>query len=110
MHIITLFQEYHVRHGSLSGRGDCEAHGFGNLGKEPVMTDRIYRVAEVVGTLPGSTDPAIRNAWEDGARTVEHIDWFGVTQVRGPVAGSSVGHAQVALTSGFRLDPEDAGA
>jgi flavin-binding protein dodecin len=90
-------------------RGDCEALGFGNLGKETVMTDRIYRVAEVVGTSPDSTDQAIRNALEDAAQTVEHIDWFEVTQVRGHVGGSSVEHFQVALKIGFRLDPEDAG-
>jgi flavin-binding protein dodecin len=73
------------------------------------MADHIYRVSEVVGTSPDGTDQAIRNALEDAAQTIRHIDWFEVTQVRGHVADSTVGHFQVTLKIGFRLNPEDDG-
>lgn len=71
------------------------------------MTDRIYRVTEVVGTSPEGTDQAIRNALEYAAHTVRHIDWFEVTQVRGHVNEASVEHFQVSLKIGFRLDSQD---
>lgn len=71
------------------------------------MTDRVYRVTEVVGTSTEGTDQAIRNALEQAAQTVRHIDWFEVTQVRGHVNEASVEHFQVSLKIGFRLDSQD---
>lgn len=70
------------------------------------MTDRVYRVSEIVGSSPDSIDAAIRNGIERAAKTVRHIDWFEVTQVRGFVQDGEVGHYQVGLKLGFRLEDE----
>ena len=70
------------------------------------MTNRTYRVTEIVGTSPESTDQAIRNGIERGARTVCHIDWFEVTEIRGQVKDGTVEHFQVGLKVGFRLEDE----
>lgn len=68
------------------------------------MTDHIYRVTEIVGSSPDGVDAAIRNGIERAARTVRHIDWFEVTQVRGFVEEGHVGYFQVGLKVGFRLE------
>jgi flavin-binding protein dodecin len=68
------------------------------------MTDRTYRLTEIVGSSPDGVDAAIRNGIERAARTVRHIDWFEVTQVRGVVEEGQLSHFQVGLKVGFRLE------
>ena len=70
------------------------------------MSNRVYRVTEVVGTSPEGMDDAIRNGIERASRTLRHLDWFEVTQVRGQVKDGSVEHYQVGLKLGFRLEDE----
>jgi flavin-binding protein dodecin len=68
------------------------------------MSDRIYRVTEIVGTSPESVEAAIRNGVERASRTLRHLDWFEVTQIRGQVLDSGVQHFQVSIKVGFRLE------
>ena len=70
------------------------------------MTNRTYRVTEIVGTSPEGIDAAIRNAVERASKTLRHIDWFEMTQVRGQVKDGAVEHFQVGLKVGFRLEDE----
>ncbi len=70
------------------------------------MTNRTYRVTEVVGTSPDGIDNAIRNAVARASKTLRHIDWFEVTEVRGQVKDGAVEHYQVGLKLGFRLEDE----
>ena len=67
-----------------------------------------YRVTEIVGTSTTTVDDAITSGIARAAQTIRHIDWFQVTEIRGHVADGVVGHLQVGLKVGFRLeDPED---
>ena len=68
------------------------------------MTDHVYRVTEIVGTSPDSVDQAIRNGITRAAATIHGLDWFEVGQVRGHIADGQVGHFQVTMKVGFRLD------
>ena len=70
------------------------------------MSDRVYKVVEVVGTSGKGIDDAIRNAIETAAKTIRHIDWFEVIETRGHVADGKVAHFQVALKIGFRLESD----
>jgi flavin-binding protein dodecin len=70
------------------------------------MTDHVYRVTEIVGTSPDGIDQAIRNGLERAARTLRHIDWFEVTQMRGQVKDGDVEHFQVGMKVGFRLEDD----
>jgi len=70
------------------------------------MTNRTYRVTEIVGTSPEGIDAAIRNAVERASKTLRHVDWFEMTQVRGQVKDGTVEHFQVGLKVGFRLEDE----
>jgi len=67
---------------------------------------RAYRVTEIVGTSPDGIDQAIRNGLERAARTLRHIDWFEVTQMRGQVKDGDVEHFQVGMKVGFRLEDD----
>ncbi|NYJ01311.1 hypothetical protein HNR19_002009 [Nocardioides thalensis] len=70
------------------------------------MTNRTYRVTEIVGTSPDGIDQAIRNAVERAGKTLRHIDWFEMTQVRGQIKDGQVEHFQVGLKVGFRLEDD----
>jgi flavin-binding protein dodecin len=70
------------------------------------MTNRTYRVTEIVGTSPDGIDQAIRNGISRAAQTLRHIDWFEVTQVRGQTKDGQVEHYQVGLKIGFRLEDD----
>ncbi len=71
------------------------------------MSNRTYRVTEVVGTSTEGVDDAIRGAIRRASTTLRHLDWFEVTQVRGHVVGDEVEHFQVALKLGFRLEDDE---
>jgi flavin-binding protein dodecin len=77
-----------------------------NDGGVPV-SHRTYRVTEVVGTSPSGVDDAIQNAIQRASRTVRHLDWFEVTQIRGQVVDDRVEHFQVGLKLGFRLEDDE---
>lgn len=70
------------------------------------MTNRTYRVSEIVGTSPEGVDQAIRNGIERASHTLRHLDWFEVTQIRGQIMDGHVQHFQVGLKVGFRLEDE----
>ena len=69
--------------------------------------NHTYRVTELVGSSPESVDQAIRNAIARANETLRHLDWFEVVQVRGHIADGAVGHFQVTLKVGFRLEEAD---
>ena len=68
------------------------------------MTDRTYRVTEIVGTSPEGVDQAIRNGIGRANATLRNLDWFEVTEIRGHLVDGAVDHFQVGLKVGFRLD------
>lgn len=68
------------------------------------MADRTYALSEIVGTSSVSLDDAIRNGIARASKTVRHLDWFEVTDVRGHIRDGEVRHFQVTLKVGFRLE------
>jgi flavin-binding protein dodecin len=68
------------------------------------MSDHTYRVIEIVGSSPDSVDAAIRNAKSRASGTIRGLDWFEVTSVRGHLSDGEVGHFQVTLKVGFRME------
>ncbi len=68
------------------------------------MSNRTYRVTEIVGTSSEGVDQAIRNGLARAAQTLRHLDWFEVTQIRGQVVDGAPEHLQVGMKVGFRLE------
>lgn len=71
------------------------------------MSDHIYRVIEIVGSSSDGVDAAITNAISRASKTLHGIDWFEVSSIRGHVEDGAVGHFQVTLKVGFKLDEKD---
>lgn len=68
------------------------------------MGDHVYKKIEIVGSSSVSSDDAVRNALERASKSLTHMDWFEVTETRGHIVDGKVGHWQVTLKIGFRLE------
>jgi dodecin len=68
------------------------------------MTDHVYKSIEITGSSPAGLTEAIDRAITKASQSVRNIDWFEVTEIRGHVEEGSVGHYQVTLKVGFRLE------
>jgi flavin-binding protein dodecin len=72
------------------------------------MSNHTYRVAEIVGSSPGSIDEAVRNGLGRASKTLRNLDWFEVEAIRGRLEDGQIGHIQVTMKVGFRLEDPDA--
>ena len=68
------------------------------------MTDHVYKTVQVVGSSSEGVTQAIDNAIGKAGQTLRHMGWFEVEQVRGMIDNDKVGHYQVSLKIGFRLE------
>jgi flavin-binding protein dodecin len=71
------------------------------------VSNHTYRVTEIVGSSPQSVDDAIRNGLARASATLRNLDWFEVANIRGHLDDGQVGHFQVTMKVGFRLDDPD---
>lgn len=68
------------------------------------MSAHTYKIIELVGSSTIGSDDAIRNAIAKAAVTLKHLDWFEVVETRGHIVDGQVGHFQVKVKVGFRLE------
>ncbi|MFP5076469.1 dodecin [Rhizobium sp. YIM 134829] len=68
------------------------------------MSQHVYKKLEVVGSSEVSVEDAIQRAISRSAETVKNIEWFEVSEIRGHVVDAKVGHYQVTLKLGFRVE------
>ena len=68
------------------------------------MADKVYKLVEVVGTSEESFAKAAANGVERASKTLRHVDWFEVTDMRGAVRDGKISQYQVTMKVGFRLD------
>ncbi len=64
----------------------------------------VYKIVELVGSSPDSTDDAIRSAIVRASETIRNLRWFEVIQTRGHIEDGRVKHFQVVLKAGFTLE------
>ncbi|MCB1662604.1 MAG: dodecin family protein [Pseudomonadales bacterium] len=68
------------------------------------MSDHVYKKIDVVGSSKVSVEDAIQSAVKKASQTIDHVEWFEVDEIRGHVVDGEVGHYQVVMKIGFRLD------
>lgn len=69
------------------------------------MSDsHVYKKIEIVGSSTTSIEDAINNAIDQCSKTVKNLEWFEVQETRGHIENGRVGHYQVVLKVGFRLE------
>lgn len=68
------------------------------------MSSNTYKITELVATSPESMEKAIEGGIKRAGETLNNLDWFEVTEVRGHIVDGKVAHYQVGLKIGFRLE------
>ena len=68
------------------------------------MSSNVYAISEIAGSSTVSIEEAIENALVRARKTLRNLDWFEVTEIRGWINGGEVGHFQVSMKIGFRLE------
>ena len=68
------------------------------------MSDHTYKLIEIVGSSPVSSDEAVKNAVAHAAKSVRNMRWFQIAETRGNIENGIVAHWQVTLKIGFTLD------
>ena len=63
-----------------------------------------YKKITIVGTSEVSFAEAVRSAVKDASKTVRHMDWFEVQEMRGRIKDGQVAEFQVTLKIGFKLE------
>jgi dodecin len=68
------------------------------------MSDHVYKTVEVTGSSTEGSDDAIRRAVSKASQSLRRLEWFTVEEVRGHLRDGAVGHWQVTVKIGFRLE------
>jgi dodecin len=68
------------------------------------MSEHTYKLIELVGSSPVSSDEAIKNAITKAAATVKHMSWFELVETRGHIVDGKIAHYQVTIKVGFRIE------
>src|SRR3954463_9521016 len=72
--------------------------------RRPMQDDHVYRKTDLVGSSKESVTKAIETAIARAAKTLRHIEWFEVGEIRGRVQDGKVTQYQVSLKVGFRVE------
>jgi len=68
------------------------------------VSNHVYSVTEIYGSSEKSIEEAIERAIATASKTLRHLDWFEVKDIRGHLDNGKVAHYQVGLKLGFRYE------
>lgn len=70
------------------------------------MTNNVAKVIEIVGTSETGIEDAIQGAVKRASATLDNLQWFQVTEIRGALDGGNIERFQVMLKVGFGLNDD----
>ncbi len=68
------------------------------------MSEHVYKKLELVGSSKTGIEDAVENAVAAAGNSVSNLEWFEVKETRGHIENGKVGHYQVVVNVGFRVD------
>lgn len=66
--------------------------------------DNVYKTTEIVGSSAEGVEAAVRGAVAKASRSLRHMRWFEVSEIRGHIEDDAVAHWQVTVKVGFTLE------
>ncbi|MCF1428386.1 MAG: dodecin family protein [Shewanella sp.] len=66
----------------------------------------VYKIIELTGSSPISSDDAIHNAIAAASQSLHRLRWFEVVETRGQLEAGVIAHWQVTIKVGFTLDQD----
>jgi hypothetical protein len=71
------------------------------------MSSPVYKKITVIGTSRQSVEGAIQSAIHTAGKSLRHLSWFEVNQIRGHIADGRVDSYQVEVAIGFNLEGQE---
>lgn len=68
------------------------------------MKDPVYKLIEITGTSTRSTEDAVEKAIKRASKTIQHMCWFEVIEIRGNISKGKIVHWQVTIKVGFCVE------
>jgi dodecin len=68
------------------------------------MTEHVYKTVELTGSSTEGLQQAITNAIQRAAKTVHHMRWFEITNMRGEIEDGGVRYWQVTVKVSFNVE------
>ena len=68
------------------------------------MSDRVYKMIDLVGTSTQSIEDAVDQALARASSSVRNMRWFQVVETRGSIQDGKTAQWQVTLKIGFALE------
>ena len=72
----------------------------------PMSETDTYKIVEIAGTSPDGVTEAMRSGVNRAAKTLRHVGWVEVRNIRGHVEGGEIAHFQVEMKIGFKLEDQ----
>jgi hypothetical protein len=66
--------------------------------------DNVYKTTEIVGSSTTSMEDAVKRAIDKASKSLRHMRWFEVTEIRGHLEDGAIGHWQITLKIGFTME------
>ncbi|MGF1760905.1 dodecin family protein [Photobacterium sagamiensis] len=63
-----------------------------------------YKKLEMVGSSKTSIEDAISNVVNECHKTIKNMEWFEVVETRGHIVDGKIGHFQVVVKIGFKIE------
>ncbi|MEN3976956.1 dodecin [Emcibacter sp. SYSU 3D8] len=71
------------------------------------MSSPVYKKVTLIGTSRQSIEGAVQNAVATASKSLRHLSWFEIKQVRGHIAGGKIDSYQVEVAIGFSLEGQE---
>jgi len=68
------------------------------------MDEHVYKIIQLAGTSQASIEDAIQTAISKAGKSLHHLRWFEVLEMRGHIDNGQVAHYQVVLKVGFTIE------
>ncbi|MFU8815103.1 MAG: dodecin [Pseudomonadales bacterium] len=66
--------------------------------------DNVYKTVEIVGSSTESVEDAVRRALDKASKSIRHMRWFEVSEIRGHIENDTIGHWQITVKVGFTME------
>ena len=71
------------------------------------MTEQVYKKIEITASSTESMQDAVQKAIARAAKSIHHLRWFEVAEIRGQIDDQKVAYWQVTVKIGFTVDNPD---
>jgi flavin-binding protein dodecin len=66
--------------------------------------DNVYKTTEIIGSSTEGVEDAVRRAIDKASKSLRHMRWFEVGEIRGHIEEGAIAHWQVTVKVGFTME------